>query len=495
MNILIDTNVFIQFEDYKIIDNSINELHKLSNLYNFNIFIHPASKEDVNQDKDIKRRNITLSKMQKYSILEKAPSPSDEELAEYDLFHNKSNDKIDNTILYALIKNTVNILITQDIRLIKKAKRLQLESRVMFVQQALTIFKQLHQVHQVTYPQMFDKYVYELDKDDKIFDSLKKDYKEFKEWFQEICAEHRKCWIHSYNNTNIIGGLLIYKHENNPIVNSNDRALRGQCLKISTFKIAEDMQGMKLGELFIKKVFHYAKDNNYDYVYITAQKDKQEYLVNILEDFGFYHFGKCSKDRDDVYVKIIPTEYIKDTTLSKLDYHKKYSPFTYCDNTVNKYIIPIIPDYHNILFPELEDEDRLFYTNPSAGNTIKKAYLSHSNTSTVKEGDLILFYRSKDNQAITTFGIVERAQITDNLDEIIEMVAKRTVFSYRQIKEMSKKKTNIILFRLIGHFDKPFITKEWLEKEEEYKTCQSICKIEDKLFKKIITRSNINYCV
>jgi predicted RNA-binding protein with PUA-like domain len=143
----------------------------------------------------------------------------------------------------------------------------------------------------------------------------------------------------------------------------------------------------------------------------------------------------------------------------------------------------------------MEVQRRLLYTNPSAGNTIKKAYLSHANTKQMKEGDLVLFYRSKDKQAITTLGIIEKTFKSDNLDIILEEVTKRTVYSYNDIREMSKKETNIILFRLIDHFDSPFITKEWLEAENIYKNCQSICKLEDDKFNKILKQTNLNYCI
>lgn len=113
----------------------------------------------------------------------------------------------------------------------------------------------------------------------------------------------------------------------------------------------------------------------------------------------------------------------------------------------------------------------------------------------MKEGDLVLFYRSKDKKAITTLGIIEKTFKSDNLDIILEEVTKRTVYSYDDIKKMAQKETNIILFRLIDYFDAPFVTKKWLEEEHIYKNCQSICKIENDVFNKILKQANLNYCI
>lgn len=55
--------------------------------------------------------------------------------------------------------------------------------------------------------------------------------------------------------------------------------------------------------------------------------------------------------------------------------------------------------------------------------------------------------------------------------------------------------THVILFRLVNHFEKPYITKRWMEEENIYKNCQSICKINDDTFTKIMNKSNFNYCI
>lgn len=495
MNILLDTNIFIQFEDYKILDESYTNLFNILSKYQYRLYIHPASLEDIKKDKDDSRREVSLSKINKYTILDKSILPTEEDIKKLGLKQTKDNDRIDNLILFSLYKDNVNLLLTEDSNLIKKARKIGLDHRVMYVQQALNTFKQLHMQHLVSFPDMLKKYVYELDGDDEIFDSLKNNYIEFKTWFKKISQDRRECWIHSFSGDKKLGGILIYKEEDTPVVTSDNIGLPGKTLKISTLKIADHMQGHKLGELFIKTVFNYANKNHYDYVYLTARSDNQSYLLNLLEDFGFVNYGKCTKKRDDVYVKKMSLRGEAQGTADVLDFHRRYSPSIRCSGGVNKYIVPIQPYYHNILFPEIEDNRRLFYTHASAGNTIKKAYLSHSKIKNMCRGDLILFYRSKDKKSITTLGIVEKIFISKELDTILEEVAKRTVFSYEEIKKMAEKETHIILFRLVEHFPAPYITRDWLKEEKIYKNCQSICKVENDVFSRILKKGKLNHCL
>ena len=82
------------------------------------------------------------------------------------------------------------------------------------------------------------------------------------------------------------------------------------------------------------------------------------------------------------------------------------------------------------------------------GNTIRKAYLCHTNTKNIKPGSILLFYRSKDKNAITAVGVVEKVyyDLTDPR-EIMKHVRKRTVYSKEEIEEMAKNKpVTVILF-------------------------------------------------
>jgi len=65
-SILIDTNIIIHLEDNKKIEYRYSELSRLCSSYGIKIYIHEASYEDILRDKDTERRNIAISKLEKY---------------------------------------------------------------------------------------------------------------------------------------------------------------------------------------------------------------------------------------------------------------------------------------------------------------------------------------------------------------------------------------------------------------------------------------------
>lgn len=153
----------------------------------------------------------------------------------------------------------------------------------------------------------------------------------------------------------------------------------------------------------------------------------------------------------------------QDDSRSTLDSLIKYYPYFKEDAEVGKFIIPIQPKYHEDLFPDfsnmkgsLFEKDQSLYS--CQGNTIKKAYLSHSKIQTINKGDIVLFYRSHDRKSIQCMGIVESVFFSDNVDDVFTRIAKRTVYSYDELREITNKKTLVILFRFIS-LNKEITTK------------------------------------
>ena len=47
-------------------------------------------------------------------------------------------------------------------------------------------------------------------------------------------------------------------------------------------------------------------------------------------------------------------------------------------------------------------------------------------------------------------GIVESVFFSDNVDDVFSRIAKRTVYNYDELREITNKKTLVILFRFIS---------------------------------------------
>ena len=495
MRILIDTNIIIPLEDSsKILKESFSQFVRLALENKHILLIHPASIEDIHRDRDESRKQSMLSRIQKYPILEGTDTFTEEELQQHNISENSENDRVDNAILSSIYNNAVHLLVTEDRGIHKKAEKLGISDTVLYLQQAVDVLTRLYPKEQdVFHPNLKNIYVHETSLDDPFYSSLREDYSGFDYWFNKISAEGRKAWANFDNTTQTLNAILIYKPEENEIVTIDSKALAGRSIKISTFKVGEQVRGRKIGELLFKSVFVFAYKNNYRWVYLTIHPDKHDFLKDLCVDLGFRHYGTGIDGRDHVYIKSIANPPNPIDISEPFKFYQRYSPALICD-IVKKYIIPIQPQYHDILFPDNTKQPSLFGSDHPAGNTIKKAYLSHAQQQFMSPGDIVLFYRSHDRRALTTIAIVEDYFASDSSDDIVAKVAKRTVYSYEEIQTMTKRSTKVLLFRQVLHLPKD-IGINWLHKESIVSgNIQSIRRISNEAFERIMDEAQTTNC-
>ena len=73
MKIILDTNILIHIEDPKELSKSLQDLMKLFREHGHQIFIHPASLKDIDNDQDENRKKIILSKLKGYPLIGSPP--------------------------------------------------------------------------------------------------------------------------------------------------------------------------------------------------------------------------------------------------------------------------------------------------------------------------------------------------------------------------------------------------------------------------------------
>ena len=150
-------------------------------------------------------------------------------------------------------------------------------------------------------------------------------------------------------------------------------------------------------------------------------------------------------------VKSLTPQEATSEALDTLDYHVKYGPWHYATN-VQRFIVPIEPKFHKILFPEADQQGQLRErgTLMPAGNSIQKAYLSRGGNRQIKPGDILCFYRSHDRRRLTVVGIAESTLVSKSHEAISDYVGKRSVYSPDQIRDMTEdgnREVLAILFR------------------------------------------------
>lgn len=489
MRFLLDTNILIPLEDSKIqLEPSLTNFVRLANAHGHTLMYHPASEEDINQDVNIERRNQTLQRLGQYTCLDARP------LCPWNTPQLTRNDAADNEILYALSLNAAHALVTEDQGIHSKAKARGLVSRVYTIQTAEDQLRRLHERTPVQLPNIDDVPLFTLTPllNSTFFDSLRAGYPPFNDWFQEKAQEGRRAWV-NWEQENVLGGICIYAQQDNERI-TEDITLPSSALKLATFKVGETNRGKKVGELFLKAAFRYASRNRLEYIFIHGDIDQHKFLFEMLEDFGFIHVGNHpgTDGRDAVYLKNHPIIQPQDS-FPPFDYMCRFYPHFRSDTEIKKFIVPIQPDYHRILFLDYESPaDRqliLFKLPNTAGNAIKMAYLCHAQTKKIDPGDIVLFYRSHDEHALTSIGIVESYETLEDIGDIIAKVKRRTVYSMTDIAQLAKKPTKVMLFRLIRHFTHP-LSHTWLEQHHVLNGApQSITSITHEKFETIIANA------
>ncbi len=351
-------------------------------------------------------------------------------------------------ILYSIYRNAAGFLLTEDKEIHKKAFNLDMGDRVLSINDALKIF--VYKRYPSHPSSIKEKKVYNLDINDEIFDTLKEEYEEFEEWFEKISREGRDCLVY-YEPDGSMGAILIYKIENEPIDVGKVLPAKKR-LKIATLKVSSI--GNKIGELFMRISVDYSIIHDLQEIYLTHFSQSSDYLVDLIEEYGFLNVGKNSRG-EEVFIKELFPDAAKLQKVDPVTISKYYYPNFYDGEKIKKYIVPIIPEYHDRLFSGQERQSSLqefFNEFVIEGNTIKKAYLSHSNIKQILPGDILIFYRSQSNQSATCLGVVDKV-FTDlnTATDILELVGKRTVYSKTEINTMAKKTTLVILFTLSAY--------------------------------------------
>lgn len=479
MRILIDTNIFIHLEDDKEIESNFSLFNQIASENHCVILVHPASVEDIKRDKDKVRSNRMISKIAKYPALKNPPEPD----AGFSVLlgsPTKPNDIVDDKILYALKQNCIDILVTEDLGIHSDAERCGVDDRVYSILEVRMLLEVRYKKAKIELPHVEEVQLHNISKDEEIFDSIRKEYTPFDQWFLRCQRAGREAWICRGQDKKIIA-IAIYKDES-----KGCEFFTGNVLKICTFKVAEKYGGNKLGELMVKMIFGYCVTNKYDHAYLTVFP-KHERLMTFINDFGFAETGQKTSLGELVFSKSFQRPDVsKVDGITPLTFHRLYYPY-FLGSKVSKYIIPIRPQYHRELFSDYTPIQReLLITGSSpCSNAIKKAYICHAKR-TLHEGDLIIFYRSHDLKCLTTLGIVEKVARTEKPDELISFVGKRTVFTQDELNDLCKKEVLVILFRQIQHL-KSNPKMSWLRKTAIIKNnIESITRIDDTGFQQIV---------
>lgn len=462
MKFLLDTNVFIALEPTRLdeVENAgDSELSRLVLSGGHQLYVHPAQQVDIDRDRDEERRKLRTLLLQKYPQLPNPPRLTEALGRQLGVCERGSNDWVDHQLIAALVGDAVDFLVTSDVDIRKKAKRLGLEPRVGTPRETIALLKDLYDRIPSPPPAVESTQAHTLDECDPIFDSLRAHYApDFDAWFTKCKREHPQAWV-IRDEDNALAGLCIVKPEDETVF-----GLAGKLLKICTFKVSASHNGFRFGELLLKTCFDYAAQNRYECAYVTVF-ERHGALLALLVDFGFEQTDAQTALGERVFVK----RFVPDGTepADPLRYHLRYGPPAVDTTAAKLYVVPIQPRYHEMLFPEAEGQSRLRFDTGRhpCGNAIRKAYLCNSITRQIQPGDILLFYRSEDAQAVKVVGIAESYVASADANEVARFVGKRTVYTFPEIERLCAegRETLAILFRQGDILKEPITLSTLLE--------------------------------
>lgn len=465
MRVLLDTNIVIPMEPTSSRDLEETtipslELSRLCNQRNISIYIHPVNLVDLQKDKDKNRSELRNVLLKRYPQLNTHPVVDILPAVVVGNPQVNSNSWVDNNLLAAVYGNAVDWLITEDSGIHRKAKDLNIADRVLSLSDAIYGLKSLFDAEITPPPAIENVHVYCLDSKDPIFTSIRSSYADFDKWIIKCQKEHRKAFVAYRPGTKSLAAICIYNEEQDQ-GELTQLGLTGKTLKLCTFKVAPESKGNRLGELLLKPVFLYAESNNYDFIFFSAFPEQKD-LISFAMDFGF-RIVMPFHGQEIACVKSLKPSDTDIKTMSPLELHIQYGPKRTKFENNSSFIVPIRPDYHALLFPELEHQSHFFDGDIACGNGIKKAYLCNSPCKTVSLGNNIFFYKSGGSKIITTLGIVESTLRSSEPEQIARFVGSRTVFSFSRIKRCCHSQEVLAInFRLVS-FIQPIAMSKLIE--------------------------------
>ena len=195
LSFLLDTNVIIQFEETgsdRRIRDPFQRLHSLLIENRLSFTFHPLTENDLQKDKDKERLGEIMSRLRKYPKLDNPPSEDNLELEKEFGGISNSNDLIDCQLLFAISRNCATYLITEDQGIHKRAENANLDDRVLYVGDTIELIVRQYKPETVQLPNIKHEYLYNLDLQSPLFNSLKSDYNGFEDWINRNAQ--RQCW-------------------------------------------------------------------------------------------------------------------------------------------------------------------------------------------------------------------------------------------------------------------------------------------------------------
>jgi len=419
MRVLIDTEICDTDGDSSSV--SFGKLLDLLEGNGVAIVIHPHSSSEIPSSHGAYSGEIA-ARIASYKMISSPPNPDEDyPFRTIIKWTGRKQELREDRLIYSVYKNAVDFLITDSSRIHKKAVRVQVSDRVLHVDEAIKHFDKQFSENMVLSSAAVLRRVplRQLDVGDPIFDELKAGIIDFDKWFSDSAYSGNEAWV--YFEEMRIRAIMMLSCD--AAVSQGVPAKR--VLHVPLFKVLPT--GYSLGELFIRMAVENAAQGGMDRITLRYRVGERDQTVQLLED--------------------LPPDGIR----NPVEISRRYYPSFYDGESVKKFIVPIQPRYHHLLFQDATGRrENLFddYIFVAEGSAIKKAYVGNANIRRIQPGDILLFYLIRTEKSLTTLGVVEEVYYdVDTPDKILRRVGKRTVYKRRDVEQFAERGALIALFR------------------------------------------------
>lgn len=338
----------------------------------------------------------------------------------------------------------------------------------------------------------------DVDISDSFFDTLKKDYKEFPEWYAKKSIEGEKTLI--FEDEKGVGAFLYLKIENESLELVDEVLPAKERIKIGTLRLAERFRGLRLGEGALGVALWKWQEQKVEEIYVTVF-EKHEELINLFTRFGFLCIGKNNRG-ECVYLK----------SRKIIDYADPYKSFPFIAPDFSKAgVIPILESFHDRLFPysELKGNNKEI-EEETAGNGITKVYIgTPSSMMHYAVGEPVVMYRiyggevgKQYKSVVTSFCTITKMEIIKSnnrgnmtLSDFIKNAGNKTVFTPDELIEIFNSHKNVVMIEMVynGFFGKGHnVNYKTLKENGLFETYPYNIDYQKKEFIKILEMGDVN---
>ncbi len=441
MKILVDTDIVLSLEpgcvnDFGIHTYSALRLQRLGRKPGCSLWVHPVSIEHVEMNYHGERAHGIKEHMATYGLVESLSLESTFGSGRMGVPKKGSPDHAENCLLAAVAADAVDFFVTERIALHRKARNLGLQTRVLFLGDAVTLLEDLFGNTPMVRPEMERVPLSALgDKDPIFWDDDSGD--RFAKYREEGCD----AIVVRSPGRSAIAGICVTKRE-------------GGVLTVCLLRVVPPYPVGRYGELLLKSVFDHARANRDKEIGLLAHVGEKS-LAAFGEPFGF----KPADPQNDLarpgFYKFLTWEQDRAEKLSPFEFHRCFGPLAVSFHGNLSWVLPLGPTCHQALFPELEEQLSLFPEPGPHGNCIRKACLCHTSAKRLAPGDNLFIYRTRGGAGITAMGVVEETLVPSCPDEAVRYLGTRTVYTRAEIAGWFEKPLLAIKFRCVREFADP----------------------------------------